>query len=222
VVTDAKGVRPLFPGARLRRDEFLRRCEAMPEVKKAELIGELVYMQGASSFSTGKRMRTFVAGCTAIRCVYQGAKTWLMLEDAPQPDVHLLIRPDFGGQSYIRDDYHAGAPELAAEVCLSRMDYDLHQKLALYQSAGVQEYVTILLAEQEARWHRLVRGNYELMRPSPDGSLRSQVFPGLWLKPEALLTGNSAKVYEPLQLGLQSAEHADFVRLLASRKQSSG
>ena len=47
MVTDAKGVRPLFPGARLRRDEFLRRCEAMPEVKKAELIGELVYMQGA-------------------------------------------------------------------------------------------------------------------------------------------------------------------------------
>lgn len=35
---------PLGPGEKLTRDEFLRRWEAHPEIKRAELIGGIVYM----------------------------------------------------------------------------------------------------------------------------------------------------------------------------------
>ena len=101
---------------------------------------------------------------------------------------------------------------MAVKVCLSRMDYDLLQKKKSYQSAGVQEYLAILIGEQEIRWHRLAHGDYELIQPSLDGSLRSQIFPGL-------LAGDLAAVDETLQLGLQSAQHAEFVGALASRKQ---
>jgi hypothetical protein len=37
-------IEPLHPGDYLCRDEFLRRWEAMPSLRKAELIGGIVYM----------------------------------------------------------------------------------------------------------------------------------------------------------------------------------
>jgi hypothetical protein len=57
-------------------------------------------------------------------------------------------------------------------------------------------------------------GRFELMPPSADGILRSTVFPGLWLDPNALVRGEKATVQEVLQQGLNSAEHADFVARL--------
>lgn len=38
-----------------------------------------------------------------------------------------------------------GAPELLAEIALSSTSYDLHQKLELYLSAGVLEYLVVSL-----------------------------------------------------------------------------
>jgi hypothetical protein len=54
-------------------------------------------------------------------------------------------------------------------------------------------------------------GRFELMPPSADGILRSTVFPGLWLDPNALVRGEKTRVKAILQQGLDSAEHADFV-----------
>src|SRR6516165_10737420 len=46
-------VPPLLPGQRLTRDEFLRRWEAMPELKLAELVGGIVYMPSPLSLEHG-------------------------------------------------------------------------------------------------------------------------------------------------------------------------
>ncbi len=215
---------PLFAGQRLQRDEFLRRWEAMPEVKRAELIGGVVYMP--SPVSVNHRFHdSLVTGWLS----YYGARTpgceggsngtWLMLEDAPQPDADVRILPDYGGQSRVEGLYCAGAPELAAEVSLSSASYDLGPKMELYRAAGVQEYVTILLAESRIAWYRLVNRKYITLPPASDGLLRSMVFPGLWLDPAALLAGNGARVYDVLDLGLRSPEHQDFVRALAKSHQ---
>jgi Uma2 family endonuclease len=227
MATVEQALAPLVPGDKLSQDEFLRRWEAMPDVKRAELIGGLVYMpspvteqHGESHLNIGGWISVYAASTPG--CKGGSESTWLMLKDAPQPDAHLWVLPEFGGQARIEGRYLAGAPELAAEVSLSSTDHDLHEKMELYRSAGVQEYLVILLRDQEIRWHRLIHGNYELIAPSGDGVLRSQEFPRLWLNPEAFLAGNMAAVYESLQLGLQSPEHAEFVRALASRKQSSG
>jgi Uma2 family endonuclease len=213
----------LYPGQRLTRDEFLRRWEAMPELKYAELIGGIVYMPSPVSIHHGKadnRVATWVGTYSAFTPVCESATsaTWLMLQDAPQPDETLRLLTEFGGHSRHDGNYWAGAPEFAAEVSRSTADYDLRQKLDLYQSAGVDEYLVMLLETREIRWHRLVSGVYELMSPAADGIFRSRVFPGLWLQPGALLDGDMAAVLATLQQGLQSAEHGEFIERCKLRR----
>jgi Uma2 family endonuclease len=218
-----KAVAPLAAGDKLCADEFLRRWEAMPHLKRAELIGGIVYMPSPLSRNHGSmdvNLATWlgVYAASTPGCEVGGNATWLMLEDVPQPDVSLCIAPESGGQSSVEGLYYSGAPELAAEICLSSASYDLHLKLELYQRAGVKEYVTVPLWEQEVRWHRLVRRSYRV-RPLPaDGVLRSAVFPGLWLDAPALLEGAMARVLATLQQGLDSAEHQAFVRRLARKR----
>jgi Uma2 family endonuclease len=216
-------IEPLVAGDKLSRPEFMRRWKAMPRVKLAELIGGIVYMpsplsreHGVADTDANTWLRVYAAytpGCEAVANV-----TWLMRKDAPQPDVHLWILPEYGGQARITGRYPRGAPELATEVCHSSTAYDLHQKKDLYGAAGVQEYVAVLLREREVRWHRLVGGQYEVLPASPDGIIRSVTFPGLWLEARPFLEGDMRRVLETLNRGLQSPEHGAFVAELGNRK----
>jgi hypothetical protein len=63
-------------------------------------------------------------------------------------------------------------------------------------------------------WFVLREGRYEPLAAAPDGSLRSTVFPGLWLDPAALLRGDLASVLALVQQGLASPEHAEFAARL--------
>lgn len=143
--------------------------------------------------------------------------TSLMLEDAPQPDLSLLILPEYGGNSRVDGLYFQGAPELLVEVSATSASNDLHDKYDLYQAAGVREYLVVLLFDEEIRWHELVEGCYRVLPPDADGLWRSRVFPGLWLDGQALLQGNLRQVLDRLHDGLQSAEHERFVAELAAR-----
>ncbi len=210
---------PLIAGQRLKRDEFLRRWEALPEVKHAELIGGVVYMPSPISLNHGSHDGLAITWLTnyAVRtpgCDAGSSRTWLMLEDAPQPDADMRILPEYGGQSWAEGLYGAGAPELAAEVSLSSASYDLGPKMELYRRAGVREYVAVLLGERRVVWYRLVDGKYVPLQADADGLLRSVVFPGLWLDPGALLALNGARILDVLDLGLRSPEHQYFVQLL--------
>jgi Uma2 family endonuclease len=143
--------------------------------------------------------------------------TTIMEGNSPQPDDYLRVLPEYGGQSRDDGQFVGGASELLVEVSVSSASYDLNQKLDLYERAGVPEYLAILMREQEIRWHRLTSKGYHLLRPAA-GIFKSKVFPGLWLDGDALLSHDSAKVLATLQKGLQSAEHAAFVKKLAKRK----
>jgi hypothetical protein len=94
----------------------------------------------------------------------------------------------------------------------------LHQKKELYQAAGVKEYIVVLLNGQQIRWHRLVGDRYQELQITPGGFIKSVVFPGLWLNVDALITENSTKLLEALELGLASTEHAEFVDELDRRR----
>lgn len=214
-------IQPLVAGQRLNRDEFMRRWEAMPDLKHAELIGGLVYM--ASPTRIEHRSHDSLAGSWVG---YYGARTrgcdpgshgtWLMLEDAPQPDIDLRILPEYGGQSRVEGDYPAGAPELVVEVSYSSASLDLGPKMELYRSAGVKEYIVVLVRKSKIVWNRLVDEKYVPLQPDSDGILRSIIFPGLWLDPEALLAGNGARIFDVAELGLRSAEHQRFVLALGA------
>lgn len=213
----------LVAGDRLTRDEFLRRWEEMPEVKKAELIGGVVYMSspvsddhGQSDLGIGGVLWTYVAHTPGTAAASNA--TWYMLRDAPQPDTHLRILAECGGNNRKVGKFLRGAPELCAETCLSSTAYDLHPKKDLYEKAGVQEYLVILLHEREVRWHRLTRGAYKRIAPTREGILHSSVFPGLWLNVPAFLGGDMRQVLNTLNQGLQSPEHTAFVEKLAKKR----
>ncbi|HKM54954.1 MAG TPA: Uma2 family endonuclease [Isosphaeraceae bacterium] len=214
---------PLENGDRLTRAEFERRYEAMPELKKAELIEGVVYMPSPVRLSRHGRPQRHVSNWLghyeAATPGVEGADNStvrLDLDNEPQPDAFLFIDPARGGQARIsQDDYLEGAPELVAEVASSSASYDLHVKLHVYRRSGVREYLVWRVLDGQIDWFVLREGEYEAMAAASDGILKSTVFPGLWLDSSALLGGDLASVLAILDQGVHSPEHAEFVARLA-------
>jgi Uma2 family endonuclease len=216
-----KEIPPLVAGDRLTRDEFERRYHSMPHVKKAELIEGVVYMPSPVSLDGHSVPHAdFIGWLVAYKAFTPGTQAGdngtlrLDLDNEPQPDAFLRILPACGGQSTTVDDYVEGAPELVGEIAASSASYDLHDKLNAYRRNGVKEYVVWLVWEKRIEWFVLRGGRYESLAVSGDGFYRSELFSGLWLDPAALLRGDMARVLEVVRLGLDSGEHAAFVKRL--------
>jgi Uma2 family endonuclease len=219
---------PLENGDRLTRPEFERRYNAMPHLKKAELIEGVVYMAAALRFREhGKPHGNLIIWLGNYQVATPGTEladnttVRFDLDNAPQPDVALFVDPSVGGQVQISaDDYIEGAPELIAEVAASSASYDLGDKKKVYRRNGVREYLVWQMFENKLDWFVLQEGEYVLLSPDIDGILRSRQFPGLWLKLDALLVGDMVQVLAVLQQGIDSAEHQAFVQWLSSRSVS--
>lgn len=219
----------LAMGDKLTLDEFLLRWEAMPQLKRAELIEGIVYMPSPTGFAHGG-VDGFVGGWMMAYCAktpgarFAGNATVIMDDHSPQPDQSLILLPEAGGRTYVENNLLHGAPEFVAEVCATSAAYDLHVKKDLYERQHVDEYLAVLIYEREIRWHRWENGAYRLVPPDNDGILRSTAFPGLWLDGKSLLAGDAAKVLAVLQQGLDSPEHQEFVarlqQTMASAKKS--
>jgi Uma2 family endonuclease len=214
------GIPPLEPGDRLTRDEFERRYEAMPHLKKAELIEGVVYMPSpVRMYRHGTPQAHLVTWMGTYRAATPGTELGdnttarLDLDNEPQPDALLLIVPARGGQVKISDDdYIEGAPELVAEVASSSVSFDLHTKFNVYRRCGVKEYIVWRVLDRAIDWFVLQGGALERLPTESDGIHKSRVFPGLWLNSEALLNGDLAHVLATLQSGIATPEHAEFLR----------
>jgi len=226
VTTDRQSLGPsaaadtptLRHGDRLSRAEFHRRYLLHPEIKKAELIDGVVCMpsplrtefHGAPDFDITGWLALYRAHTPGL----VGANNATVLLDATnevQPDVQLLVRKSVGGQAQITaGDYVEGAPEL--------VDKDLGAKLRAYERNGVREYIVVVTGKPRVIWFVLEDGAFQELAAEADGTLRSRVFPGLWLDPAALLAGDLAAVLATVGLGLASDEHAAFV----ARRHDSG
>ena len=214
---------PLVNGDRLMRDEFERRYDAMPQVKKAELIEGRVYMPSPVSYLHHAAPHSDLVGWliayragTPHVAVGDNATVRLDLDNEPQPDIVLRIESAKGGQSWIDErGYLEGCPELIAEVSASSVSYDLHDKMNAYRRNGIREYVVWRVLDGELDWFVLRGGVYERLLPDEAGLLKSEAFPGLWLDVEALLRGDMATVLARLQEGLNGEDHATFVRRLS-------
>jgi Uma2 family endonuclease len=209
-------------GDRLTRAEFERRYEAMPHLKKAELIEGVVYVpspvrhrqHGSPHAHLIGWLFQYTANTPGVE-VGDNSSVRLDLDNEPQPDALLFIDPTRGGQVRISDDgIIEGAPELVAEVASSSVSYDLHAKLHVYRRNGVREYIVWRVLEQEVDWFVLRDGQYERMPRDAQGLVRSEVFPGLWLDPAVLLRGDLATLLTVVRQGLTSPEHSTFVARL--------
>jgi Uma2 family endonuclease len=220
VAVGAPAVPLLENGDRLTRAEFERRYEAMPNVKKAELIEGVVYVPPPVRYTQHGHPDFTISGWLGT---YQMATPGtggatnttlrLDLDNEPQPDV--LLRIERGGSSRVHaDGYLEGAPELVVEIAASSASYDLHDKLRAYRRNGVQEYLVWRVLDSELDWLVLRAGVYERLQPDDAGVIRSEVFPGLRLAVPSLLAGDAATVLATLQAGLASPEHAAFVERL--------
>jgi len=139
----------------------------------------------------------------------------LDVNNEPQPDLVLIILPEHGGQARISaDDYIELAPELVVEVSASSADRDLSLKFNAYCRNEVREYLVVRTADRQGDWFAWKGGKYELLTPSEQGWIRSEVFPGLWLNVDALLAGDQPALLAVLRQGLASPEHASFVAKL--------
>jgi Uma2 family endonuclease len=209
-------------GDRLTRAEFERRYEAMPHLKKAELIEGIVYVpspvrhrqHGAPHAHLIGWLGQYAANTPGVE-VGDNSSVRLDLDNEPQPDALLFIDPACGGQVHISaDGMIEGAPELVAEVASSSASYDLHAKLHVYRRNGVREYIVWRVLERAIDWFVLRAGQYERMAVDAQGLVRSKVFPGLWLDPAALVRGDLAAMLAIVQQGLSGPEHVAFVTRL--------
>lgn len=96
--------------------------------------------------------------------------------------------------------------------------YDLHSKKRDYERAGVREYLVVALRQHRVFWFVNQDGKFEERTPDAEGIHRSQVFPGLWLAPEAMVELDGRRVLEVLRQGLSAPSHGAFVAQLAARR----
>jgi len=213
---------PLESGDRLTRQEFERRYQAMPKIQKAELIEGVVYVASpVRATSHGRphaKIMTWLGAYWAATPgidLHDNATVRLDADNQPQPDALFAIEPEVGGNSRISDDdYVEGTPELIAEVAASSASYDLNDKLNAYRRNGVQEYIVWQIYENRLDWFCLQESRYVSLEPDVAGTIRSHLFPGLWLSLTALRQGELAQVLAVLQQGLQSLEHQAFIERL--------
>jgi Uma2 family endonuclease len=219
-----EAIPPLEQGDRLTRVEFERRYEAMPELKKAELIEGRVYMPSPVKPPHGRphaRMTTWLGLYEAATPgVASSTNTTVRFDEdnEPQPDVLLAIEPSYGGHSHVDEDgYLSGSPELLVEIASTTVSYDLQDKFHAYRRQGVREYLVWRVRDAEIDWFQLVEGRYVPLPCDASGILKSVVFPGLWLDAAATLNGDLSRVFAVLQDGTTSPEHASFVASLQER-----
>jgi hypothetical protein len=213
-------------GDRLTRAEFERRYQAMPHVKKAELIGGIVYMTSPVRHSYHGFQHVILSGWLAYYLsktpgVQPSDNATLRLDEQtePQPDLLLRIPESAGGRSKVSEDgYLEGPVELVAEIAASTVSLDAHAKLEAYRRHGVREYLVWRVDDAALDWFVLRDDRYEPLLPQEKGWLHSEVFPGLWLDPAALIAGDMTAVFRPLDAGATTTDHAAFVERLKGVK----
>jgi Uma2 family endonuclease len=218
----------LEQGDHLTRPEFERRFEAMPDVKKAELIDGVVHMPSPVRTEQHAEPDSNLGGWLFTYKLHTpgllsptNPTIRLDQDNEPQPDNVLMVHPSYGGQAKLdAKGYIEGAPELIAEIASSSVSIDLHDKHHIYRRSGAREYVVWRVLDRGIDWFVLRDSEYVLLSPDNDGILRSEVFPGLWLNVPAMLEGKLDAVLATLQQGLATPEHKEFVgRLRSQRKE---
>jgi Uma2 family endonuclease len=193
----------LETGDRLTREEFHRRYELRPDIRKAELIGGMVFVMasplrtnvhGAPHGLFAMWLQAYAGKTPGVQFSLEGT-VYLDVDAEVQPDAFLFWLPPRGARARLDDEgYVVGVPDLVAEIGASSASYDLHAKKEAYRRAGVPEYIVWRTIDGQIDWFRLHGGEYVRVEPDADGIIESEVFPGLRLAVDSMLAGDVAGV----------------------------
>jgi len=216
--------RTLVEGQRLDQPTFHALYEAMPPGTRAELINGVVLMPSPGGPPHGRAhlpalvwLSYYQENTPGVEAL-DNTSTVLGFKSEPQPDVLLRILSEHGGRTQADRRFVRGVPELLVEVSHTSRYTDLGPKFEDYERVGVLEYVVRALEPDEVLWFVLREGRFVELPPGPDGIYRSEVFPGLWLDPQALVKGDTRRQRAVLDLGCSTPEHAAFVARLAAAR----
>ena len=222
------GAKPRIPrlrnGQRLTRTEFMRRWEAMPELKHAERIEGKVSIMTPPISLDHSDPHSFLIWCLmTYRMATPGVRSLnestvhIDGDNDLQPDTGLFIDPDNGGQTRYAGGYLEGAPEFVVEIAESTVRKDLGTKFEIYRRAGVLGYLVWQTKKKTIICFVNREGQFERVEPV-DGVFKSSCFPGLWIDVSALLASDLDKVQTTLAGGLADPSHAKFKRKLAKAR----
>ena len=193
----------------------------MPEDTRAELIGEIVRLGARRTAAQGETSAEALAwlGCyeAATPGVQGLGRVTILLSNYSElePNACLLLPPSCGGRTWEEDGYLAGPPEFVVDVAGHDEGYYLNEKCHDYEQAQVREYVVAIVGQNpRVVWFHHTGRGFEELSVSACGEFRSQVFPGLWLDPVALLQLDTGGVQAALERGLASPKQAEFVQSL--------
>ena len=214
----------LVEGQRLDQPTFHSLYEAMPPGTRAELINGVVLMpspvgpaHGRAHFPTIAWLSYYVENTPGVEGM-DNTSTAMGIKSEPQPDVLLRILSDYGGRTRADRKFVQGVPELLLEIAHTSRYTDLGPKLEDYERVGVLEYIVLALEPDQVFWFVLRNCHFMDLPTGLDGIYRSEVFPGLWLDPKALVAGDTRRLRAVLDLGCATPEHAAFVARLAEAR----
>jgi Uma2 family endonuclease len=219
--TSQASLERLRDGERLRADEFFRRYEAMPDCKKAELLNGIVYIGPPVKATHGRSdsrlcywMGMYIQD---FKLIEGGLNCTILLGDdaVPQPDGVMFYR---NGTSHLNQDgFITGPPEFVYEVAYSFSDRDIEPRCEVYERYGIQECLIWGLEERSFRWLSLHDGRYVELPMDQNGIIRSEVFPGLWLDAQAMLSGDGKRIIASTEPGRSSPEYLAMIERLSQK-----
>ena len=192
-------VPPLESGDRMASEEFHRRYQMHPEIRKAELVEGVVYVASPVRVEHAERhtdIARWLAAYLGSRqdiAVFDNVTVKLDTDNECQPDVCMFHRSSTAA-TIGHDGFVHGSPELVVEISVSSVSYDLHAKKNAYRRNGVQEYIVWRVFDRAIDWFVLREGEYQPLAADADGILHSEVFPGLRLAAQKMLDGDLAGV----------------------------
>ncbi|MBY0524308.1 MAG: Uma2 family endonuclease [Gemmataceae bacterium] len=183
-------------------NEFYR---LVPDGQKADLLDGVIYMASPDSRPANKIANLIyflMEGFNAARKfggeVYASRFAFRLTKyRAPEPDVAFVRKKRL---QLLSKREMKGGPDIAVEV-VSRdsRKRDYVDKKKIYEAAGVSEYWIIDPLKQRAEFHRLHKGEYQLVTLDDGHIFQSAVLPGFWMDVNWLLAAELPNSYDCLQ-----------------------
>lgn len=105
-------------------------------------------------------------------------------------------------------------PTWSARVAASSVSIDLHKKLNAYRRNGVREYLVWRVVDKTVDWFVLEQDEYRSLSLD-EGFLKSTIFPGLWLDPQALIERDFSRLCAALDRGMATDAYQAFRQKVA-------